>query len=344
MVVDDRSTADAAFCQVAEGTALLWRGDFHNAGQLLRAIRQRIERRAGKREAVVAISAEGFHRYRQQRAQRAQLLGKLLIPLAADGRIPLRRAPDVRDACRAAFALPGEDFLLPLSELQGVIGAYEWRRKGLYVEALGARIHPHYGVFSPVRGEYLDLVARAPIPRHSAVAIDIGTGTAVLAALLARRGLNVIATDVEPGALVCAEENVQRLGLADRVRLVRADMFPEGLAHLIVCNPPWLPGSARTPLERAVYDPDSGMLRAFLAGLREHLAPGGEGWLILSDFAEHLGLRSRDALLGWISAGGLRVVDRMDTRPTHPRAGDPTDPLHAARQRETTSLWRLASA
>jgi hypothetical protein len=56
----------------------------------------------------------------------------------------------------------------------------------------------------------------------------------------------------------------------------------------------------------AVYDPDSRMLRGFLAGVRG-LAPGGEGWLMLSDLAEHLGLRPREQLMGWIAASGLEV-------------------------------------
>jgi prophage antirepressor-like protein len=86
------------------------------------------------------------------------------------------------------------------------------------------------------------------------------------------------------------------------------------------------------------------MLRGFLAGLAAHLEPGGEGWLILSDLAEHLGLRSRDELLGWITAGGLQVLGRIDTRPNHPKAGDCSDPLHAERAAEMTSLWRLGVA
>ena len=74
------------------------------------------------------------------------------------------------------------------------------------IPALNARIHPHYGVFSPLRGEYVDLVARTPMPRGS-VAFDIGTGTGVLAAVLARRGgKRVIATDTDPRALACARE------------------------------------------------------------------------------------------------------------------------------------------
>lgn len=85
------------------------------------------------------------------------------------------------------------------------------------------------------------------------------------------------------------------------------------------------------------------MLRSFLTGLAEHLVPGGEGWLVLSDLAEHLGLRTRDDLTTAIGEAGLRVVGRLDTSPRHPRASDPADPLHAARARETTSLWRLSA-
>jgi hypothetical protein len=64
----------------------------------------------------------------------------------------------------------------------------------------------------------------------------------------------------------------------------------------------------------------------------------------LSDLAEHLGLRSREALLGWIADAGLVVIDRIDTRPRHGKASDTHDPLHAARAAEVTSLWRLGVA
>ena len=100
-------------------------------------------------------------------------------------------------------------------------------------------------------------------------------------------------------------------------------------------------GRPSSRLEQAIYDPESRMLRGFLAGLAAHLTPAGEGWLILSDLAEHLGLRSRAELLGAIEAAGLAVLGRTDIRPTHPRATDPNDPLHTARAAEVTSLWRL---
>lgn len=340
MLADDRLAADAAYRLASEGTALLWRGDFQNARQLLQAMARRIDRKPRK---PAASPVEAFNFYRQAQSQRARTLGMLLLPLEADYSIPLRRAPNVKEACAEAYGAGDVSSVVSLRELLGVIGAHEWRKKGVDIPALGERIHPHYGVFSPVRGEYLQLVAEAPLP-SSALAFDIGTGTGVLAALLARRGVkHVIATDQDPRALACARQNIARLGLKGRVDVVEADLFPPGRAPLIVCNPPWLPARAHSPLEHAIYDPDSRMLLGFLNGLTAHLEPNGEGWLILSDLAEHLGLRSRAWLFDAFDAAGLDVVARLDTKPAHPRAADQTDPLHAARAVEVTSLWRLAA-
>jgi SAM-dependent methyltransferase len=348
-VVDDTLKADAAFRLASEGTALLWRSDFHNARQLLQAIARRTDRKPRKARPTPASVTEAFHLHRQAQGQRSRTLGRLLIALEGDYAIALPRAPDLRQACREAWGpADGQPCVASLRELLGLVGAHEWRKKGVEISALGAppgnRIHPHYGVFSPVRGEYLELVAKAPLPSTD-LAFDIGTGTGVIAAILARRGVrHVVATDQDPRALACARENVRRLGLAEQVEVLQADLFPPGAASLVVCNPPWLPARPSSPLEHAIYDEDGRMLRGFLAGLAAHLAPGGEGWLILSDLAEHLGLRQRDELLALIAAGQLRVVARSDVRPRHPKTADASDPLHAARAREVTSLWRLAAA
>jgi methylase of polypeptide subunit release factors len=237
-----------------------------------------------------------------------------------------------------------------LRELLGLSSADEWRRVGVEVPALGApphnRIHPHYGVFSPVRGEYVDLVSQAPIPsaalQPDGVAFDLGVGSGVLSAVLARRGVaHVVGTDLSPRALDCAHANLSQLGVDRQVSLLQTDLFPPGRAALVVCNPPWLPARASSPIEQAVYDEGSRMLKGFLAGLANHLAPQGEGWLILSDLAEHLGLRTRAELMDWFASSGLAVLGRLDVRPTHPKATRSADALHAARAAEVTSLWRL---
>ena len=367
VVADDEMSADRAYRLACEGTALLWRGDFQNARLLLQALARRVD--SGKKAAAEGkpprktdlkpvapaekpapkTQTEIFHLYRMGQAQRARILGALLIPFDADHTIPLRRAPEVKAACREAYGAVDAPYVATLRELLGLIGAHEWRRRGLEVEALGegVRIHAHYGVFAPVRGEYVELVARAPLPRMD-VAFDLGTGTGVLAALLARRGLKrVVATELDPRALACARDNIKRLGFGARVEVIEADLYPPaamGQADLIVCNPPWLPGKPGSPIEHAIYDQDSRMLKGFLNGLAARLTPRGEGWLILSDLAEHLGLRRRDELLGWFEAAGLKEVGRMEALPQHGKVSDENDPLHAARKKEVTSLWRLGAA
>ncbi len=348
LIADDLMTADTAYRLACEGTALLWRGDFQNARQLLQAMARRADKTTSVREnkKVAATPAEAFHLYRQAQSQRARTLGMLLLPFNADHSIPLRRAPDVRQACIEAYGTETEEpYIASLRVLQGLIGAFEWRKNGVEVPALGARIHPHYGVFAPMRGEYIGLVAEAPLPKLTgtqSLAFDIGTGTGVLAALLARRGIkHIVATDQDVRALNCARKNLAQLGLDAQVDLVQADLFPEGCASLIVCNPPWVPARPSSLLEHAVFDPESRMLLGFLNGLAAHLSPGGEGWLILSDLAEHLGLRTRAELLAAVDTAGLKVLGKTDAMPHHPRVSDARDPLHAARAAELTSLWRL---
>ncbi|MFF1306888.1 methyltransferase [Streptomyces sp. NPDC058307] len=347
VVADDRMKANDAYRQACEGTALLWQGDFHNARQLLQAMGRRIDR---KTPSPSTCLSESFHLHRRSSSHRARVLGKLLVLLDDNYALALRRAPDVRQACLEAYGPAKGHTAVSLRELLGVIGAHQWRLNGVDVPALGTRIHPHYGVFAPVRGEYVDLVARTPLPPaalHNAgtsTAFDLGTGTGVLAAVLARRGINrVVATDVSPRALACARENAHRLALTDRIEVSGPGLFPEGHADLVVCNPPWLPARPTNPIEQGVYDPDSTMLHGFLAGLSAHLRPGGEGWLILSDLAEHLGLRTRQQLLDAVQEAGLRLVDKIDAKPRHRRSRDATDPLHAARSAEVTSLWRLTA-
>jgi len=143
--------------------------------------------------------------------------------------------------------------------------------------------------------------------------------------------------------LDCAKDNFQRLGLIEKCTLIQTDLFPEGLADLIVCNPPWLPGKARSPLERAVFDEGSHMLKGYLAGLKAHLKPQGEGWLIISDLAERLGLRSPSELEDCIALHGLRLIERHSVVASHPKSRITTDPFHQARANEITSLWRLGT-
>lgn len=342
-LADDRTTADEALRRVRSGEALLYAGDFRNARQLLAALGRRLTPRRSKG----APPAEAFRRERHRRREAHLLLNRLLVPVTDGWRIPLPRAPDVTEALDEALGpAPEGGGLLPLREVLGAVGAHEWRKGGVPVPSLGARVHPHHGVFAPVRGEYAALVGEALAGHDLAgkLVFDVGTGTGVLAFLAARRGAAVVATDSEPRAVACARENAARLGLEGRVEVREADLFPAGRADLVLCNPPWVPADAHTPLERAVYDPGGRFLSGFLAGLRDHLAPGGEALLVLSDLAERLGLRAPGALEAAVAAAGLRRVEVRSAPASHPRAKDPEDPLHEARAGEVTSLHVLRAA
>ena len=164
MVADDQINADTAYRLACEGTAILWRGDFQNARQLLQAIARRCDQKKSKKKQAALPLKEQFNLHRLTQAQRARILGMLLIEVGKDYVINLKRAPNNQQACIETYGAYSEPFVVSLRELQALIGAHEWRKKGVPIAALGANIHPHYGVFSPVRGEYLDLIASTPLP------------------------------------------------------------------------------------------------------------------------------------------------------------------------------------
>ncbi len=354
-IVDDTLTADMAYRLACAGTAMLYQGDYQNAKQLLQALARRVDRPAKKSARVgrvakekIKSSLDTFNLHRLTQSQRARILGMILIQVNADHTISLRRAPNVALACLEAYGRQENSYVISLRELLGVISAHEWRKTGVQVltrDDEEVRIYPHYGVFSPVRAEYIELALKAPLPEslmQNSIAFDIGVGTGVLAVVLALRNIQkIVATDMDDRAIACAQDNVNQLGLRDQIAIEKTNLFPKDKATLIVCNPPWLPARPSSSLEHSIYDPNSQMLKGFLGDLKNHLLPNGEGWLILSDLAEHLGLRTRNELLDWIEQAGLKVINRLDTRPTHQKAFDKEDALYAARSAEVTSLWRL---
>ncbi len=339
-LADDRTRADHAFQRACEGTSLLFRGTWGNVHQLLAALTRRVDAR---KRPLAQDLAEAFRAHRRHQAYSYQILSKLLVELDPQCQVALARGPDVREACREVWGESERPTLTSLRQLLGMIGAHEWRKAGIRLPALGdTPLRPHYGVFAPVRSEYVDLVAAAPLgPVRTA--FDLGTGTGVLALMLARRGVpRVIATELDPRALECARENAAAFGLEGQVEVVESDLFPDGRADLVVFNPPWIPERPHSRMDRALYDPGHSLVHRFLRELPDHLTPGGQGWLILSDLGERLGLTPPGHLREAAAANGLAVVGEADAKARHSRARDEADPFFAARSQETTHLYRLA--
>ncbi len=122
VVVDDRTRADDACRHACAGTALLWRGDFHNARHLLQAMGRRIDRTP---PTPGTSPAETYRLHRRDSGHRARVLGRLLVLLDDDYGLALRRAPDVRRACLEAYGPPKGPMTVSLRELLGVTGAHQ---------------------------------------------------------------------------------------------------------------------------------------------------------------------------------------------------------------------------
>jgi release factor glutamine methyltransferase len=124
--------------------------------------------------------------------------------------------------------------------------------------------------------------------------VDVGTGSGCIAIALAREipGATILATDVSPQALDVARRNAWRHQVTDRVTFVETSFLDgiEGVADVIVSNPPYVPAVSEmglTPEVRdyepsvAVFAGEDGLegVRSVLAGAPSKLAPGG--WLIM---------------------------------------------------------------
>ena len=91
------------------------------------------------------------------------------------------------------------------------------------------------------------------------VVIDMCCGSGNLACALAvqRPRLKVFASDLTEGAVGVASTNVARLGIAERVTVMRGDLFTplaglglEGTVDMVVCNPPYI-STGKLERERA---------------------------------------------------------------------------------------------
>ena len=338
--VDDSLKADDALRRVRKGQFLLYRGDFHNARQLLGAMGRRLTppRHAG-------TPLETFRAERRARAIEHDTLGRIVVELDASYKLHLKRAPDVSVACKQAWGKTTDArTVVPLKTLLGLVGAAEWRKKGLEVPGLTKKITPHYGVYLPTRTDYVELLRRLGEVK-GATCMDIGTGTGVLGLLLLQKGAaSVIGTDIDPRAVACAQENAKFFKVEDRFTIEERALYPQGRADLVVCNPPWVPEPPKNRVDRAVFDEGSQMLTAFLDGLPKHLKPNGRGALLLSNLAELLGLREPGWLEKEFERCLLKVVGRFDMTAKHGKAKDVRDPLHAARSKEVTTLYVLQVA
>lgn len=337
--VDDETRADAALRMLQAGKVLLWVGDFRNGRSLLDALRRRLKSAFTARPATDLLT-----QWRQDRAatrEKAELLGGLVVTLEPDGTIDLRRAPDTARAVELAWGKSDQPRVVALTTLMGAMSAAEWTAKGLEVPGLDGRITPRFGVFSPTRHAYVQLLEHLDVRGHAV--LDVGCGTGVLGFVLLQRGARrAVGTDLDPRAVRCAKDNAANLGFSDDFEAFESDLFPERSDEerydTIVFNAPWVPETPRTRLDRAVFDEGGATLARFVEGARARLSEEGVVAILVSDLAERIGLREPGHVVGLGESAGLRHLSTFDAQASHGRARDGGDPLHAARAAERVQL------
>jgi release factor glutamine methyltransferase len=117
--------------------------------------------------------------------------------------------------------------------------------------------------------------------------LDMGTGSGVCALAAARHARRVVAVDVNPAAVRCAQLNALLNELQPRLEVRQGDLFGPLAGErfdLVLFNPPFVPGAPRNDRERAWYAGD--VAARFAAGLSAHLKPGGRALVLLSSFGD----------------------------------------------------------
>ena len=145
---------------------------------------------------------------------------------------------------------------------------------GLTIEAPGGVYHPTPESSSMLFIRNIQALAGPAVPRM----LEIGAGCGAIALFVAHRwGGYVMATDISEVTLASARANAQRNGLSPR--LVQSDLFQavdEKDFDLVVFNTPLIDKQPEDDLERqSLCDPGGRLLRGYLDGLADVLAPGG---------------------------------------------------------------------
>jgi len=123
-----------------------------------------------------------------------------------------------------------------------------------------------------------------PIGTSTSV-LDLGAGTGICSLIAARKAGRVLAVDINPAAVTCAQINATINALASKIELREGDLFAPVNGErfdLVIFNPPFLLGAPRD-MRDAAWRAD-GLAERFAEGLADHLTPCGMALLLLSTF------------------------------------------------------------
>lgn len=324
--VDQGIPAELAAAWLCEGRSLIVTDRFGTGLDILAALRVKLQ---DPGESADYVSKRAFREAFTSASKR------LLAPVV-DRKVALAGAP--RAGFLAELYPDHADFALPVEDARVLSSAWDWYEQGVHFPVLGHRVHPFYGTYIPARMEHLELFGTwlAKYQGARERAIDVGTGSGILALQMARAGFKqVFATDINPNAIESVARQLHRLPRKPAIQLENADLlgaFP-GPIDLIVSNPPWMKGEVGRTLDLAMYFQD-GFFERFYEQALQRLAPGGRVVFVFSNIIELSQPDVPHPIQTELDRGRFRLVEKL-TRRVKPSPG--------RRTREKVEIWELAA-
>ena len=143
--------------------------------------------------------------------------------------------------------------------------------------------------------EYTFLIADKMAVNEDDTVLDIGTGCGILAILAAKKAQHVVAVDINPYAIKCAQKNAKAQGVTEKVDFFQGDLF-QPLANnrrfsLILFNSPYLPsepGEENSWIGKAWSGGPNGrnVIDRFIAGAPRWLTENGRVLLVQSSLSD----------------------------------------------------------
>jgi release factor glutamine methyltransferase len=165
------------------------------------------------------------------------------------------------------------------------LGSADPQIEDFVTEFLAAR-EGGLGTYEPGEDSFLMLEALSDLDLHALHVLDMGTGSGILAAYCARRGANVVASDIDIDAIKDLELTSNRMGIS--IKLVACDLFSKihERFDIVVFNPPYLPSLRIDDRTTDGGRQGTEVISRFLGELAQHLAENGRGMLVVSSLNE----------------------------------------------------------
>jgi release factor glutamine methyltransferase len=139
------------------------------------------------------------------------------------------------------------------------------------------------------------LIAEKIQVKENDTVLDIGTGCGILAILSAKKANHVVAVDINPYAIKCAQKNAKTYDVTQKIDFLQGDLFQpiKNKQHfsLILFNSPYLPsepGEENSWIGKAwAGGPDGrNVINRFISSVPDWLAEGGKVLLVQSSLSD----------------------------------------------------------